>query len=261
MNKKLREMEEKISKCDDAELVKMLEENSANYDRDTLMIVEYEADKRGGLWKLKEKLIKIEDESQQNHEAFRSVDAGNSESRSGSTEIGILKGGSKIIKEELILNEWGTVVEHGAGHAQEVILDIHKRLLEAKIPGGCEWFYGLVKSSGLFAKVKRNFLLVNLREFHDYHIYIGIRDYGNYLDCCRFLTVEPGRLKRWLSSKITGYSDALSVPKNILVHQDMRAWVTIVHHIVIDALEELMTVLGKDPRLIQRGSKGFLEIW
>ncbi|SYZ73723.1 hypothetical protein TRIP_C50004 [Candidatus Zixiibacteriota bacterium] len=261
MNKKLREMEDQIGKCDDAELVKMLEQDSGNYDRETLLMAEYEADKRGGLWKLKEKSIKIEKREQRKVESFPSEEARNSESGSISAQIDTLKGGSRNIKEELILNEWGTVVEHGAGHAQEVILNIHKRLLEAKIPGGCEWFYGLVKSSGLFAKVKRNFLLVNIREFHDYHIYIGIRDYGIFLDCCRFLTVEPGRLKRWLSRKITGYSDALSVPKNILIHQDMRAWVTIVHHIVIDALEELMTDLGKDPRLIQRGSKGFLEIW
>lgn len=165
------------------------------------------------------------------------------------------------LKEESILNEWAMVLDHVAGNAQAVLDDIQQRLAESQIPGDCTWSVEEVKSSGLFSKVRREFLVVNLSEFKDYHMYVWIRDYGVHLDCCRFITVEPGFLKKWASEKLTGAADALSAPKNILIHQDLRAWGTVVHHAVVDSVEALMKTLDKDPRLLQRGSKGFLEIW
>lgn len=165
------------------------------------------------------------------------------------------------LKDECILNEWTTMVDHGAGNSQAVIEGIMAKLREAEIPGECGWRVEEIKSSGLFARVRREFLVVNLAEFRDYHMYIGIRDYGIHLDCCRFLTVEPGFLKKWAAEKLTGYADALSAPKNILIHQDLRAWATVVHHAVVGAVEQTMVKLGKDTSLLQRGSKGFLEIW
>ncbi len=165
------------------------------------------------------------------------------------------------LKEESILNEWTMMVDHGAGSAGAVIDGIKARLQEAQVPGNCNWRIEEVKSSGFFAKVRREFLMVTLDEFSDYHTYIGIRDYGVHLDCCRFLTVEPGFLKKWASEKLTGYADALSAPKNILIHQDLRAWTTVVHHAVVSSVEELMTKLGQDTTRLNRGSKGFLEIW
>jgi len=165
------------------------------------------------------------------------------------------------LKEEVILNEWAMVLDSAAGNVQTLLDDIQRRLEESRIPGDCRWKIQEVKSEGILAKVRRDFLIVSLKQFSDYHMYIGIRDYGAHLDCCRFLTLEPGFLKKWLSQKLTGVDDALSVPKNILVHQDLRAWTTVVHHAVLDSVEALMTKLGKDPKLLQRGSKGFLEIW
>jgi len=165
------------------------------------------------------------------------------------------------LKDESILNEWAMVLDHAAGNSQAVLDDIQNRLKESQIPGGCSWSVEEIKSSGLFAKVRRDFLVISQEQFRDYHMYVGIRDYGVHLDCCRFLTVEPGFLKKFASEKLTGYADALSAPKNILIHQDLRAWTTVVHHTVVDSVEALMTKLGQDPKLLQRGSKGFLEIW
>ncbi len=48
---------------------------------------------------------------------------------------------------------------------------------------------------------------------------------------------------------------------HMLIHQDLRAWVTVIHHSVLDSVEVLMEKLVQDTRLIQRGSKGVLEIW
>lgn len=169
--------------------------------------------------------------------------------------------GSRTLVEESILNEWSMVVDHGAGHVGSVVAGIHRRLAEARIPGGCSWHLQEVKSSGFFSKTRREFVIVELDQFRDYRHYIGVRDFGVHLDCCRFLTVEPGAFKRMAAQRITGSAEGLSAPKNILVHQDLRAWSSVVHQAVIDSVEDVMTTLGKDPRLVHRGSKGALELW
>lgn len=165
------------------------------------------------------------------------------------------------LKEETILDEWSTMVDHGAPHANDVLTEIERRLQASEIPGDCTWGVEEVKSSGLFAKVKREFLLVRLEQFSDYRMYIAVRGYGIHLDVARFLTVEPGFFKRALSAQIGDSDTALSAPKNILVHQDLRAWVTVVHHCVVDAVGSVMEKLGQDKTTIRRDSKGFLNVW
>ncbi len=168
---------------------------------------------------------------------------------------------SITLKEESILNEWAMVLDNASGNSQTVFEEIQNRLRNSEIPGDCSWGIEEVKSAGMFSKVKRDFLIISLEQFKDYHMYVSIRDYGTHLDCCRFLTVEPNFLKKWASTKLTGSADALSAPNNILIHQDLRAWTTVVHHAVVDSVEALMKNLGKDTTHLQRGSKGFLEIW
>jgi hypothetical protein len=165
------------------------------------------------------------------------------------------------LKEETIMNEWSTVVLQGAGNAPAVLNGIQQRLQASQIPGNCTWSVEEVKSGSILFRTRREFLIVDLEQFKDYHMYIGIRDYGVHLDCCRFLTIEPGFLKKMAADKLYGDSQLLSTPKNILVHQDLRAWVTVVHHAVLDSVDEILTKLGQDPKLMQRGSKGMLEIW
>ena len=165
------------------------------------------------------------------------------------------------LKDEAILDEWNMILDHAAGNSQAVLNAIVHRLDESLIPGNCTWDIKEVKTEGFWGRVRRDFLLVTVDQFSDYRVFIGVRDFGAHLDCCRFLSMEPGLFKKWASEKLTGYEDALSVPENILVYQDLRAWVTVVHHAVLDSVEALMTELGKDPKLMNRGSRGILEIW
>lgn len=144
----------------------------------------------------------------------------------------------------------------------EVLNGIQDRLGDADIPGNCTWDVDEVKSSGWFSKVRREFLIVRLAQFSDYRIYIAAREYGIHLDVCWFLAVEPGFFKQAVSDSLTnGDWQALSRPKNILVEQDLRAWVTVVHHAVKDSVESLMEELGQDKGLLKRESKGFLSVW
>ncbi len=168
---------------------------------------------------------------------------------------------SITLKEETVLNEWSTLVDQAAEHRHRVLEDIQSRLQEAQIPGECTWALEEVQSSGWRSKVRREFLIVQLQQFKDYRIYIAARDYGVHLDACRFLTVEPGFFKKKVAERLGGDKGALSAPRNILIEQDLKAWVTVVHHTVVDSIHTLVKSLGQDPSLIQRGSKGLLEIW
>jgi hypothetical protein len=166
------------------------------------------------------------------------------------------------LKDETILNQWNMLVDGAAGRTIGLYDDIGERLRQARIPGEASWSLEEVQSGGFLAKVRREFLIVRLGQFKDYRNYIGVRDYGSSLSCCRFLTVEPGFFKREMSKAVTGGETRIfSTPKNVLVEQDLSAWVTVVHHCVIDAVKELVKTLGQDPLGVRTSSKGFLEIW
>lgn len=165
------------------------------------------------------------------------------------------------LKEETILDRWSAMVDRAAGRANEVMDDVRRRLGESHIPGDCGWNLEEVKSSGWFAKVRREFLVVRLEQFSDYRIYVAVRDYGIHLDACRFTTVEPGFFKKHLAERLGGSMDALSAPKNILIEQDLQAWVTVVHHCLLDSVGGLMDSLGQDKSKLRRESKGYLEVW
>jgi hypothetical protein len=166
------------------------------------------------------------------------------------------------LKEETILNQWSMLIDGAAGRGNEVLDSIQFHLEAARIPGNCQWSVDEVESGGFLSKTRREFLIVRLDQFSDYRNYVGVRAYGTHLDCCRFLTVEPGFFKRQISQAITGGEDRLlSTPKNLLVEQDLSAWVTVVHHAVLDAVKSLYAKLGQDPAGIRRETKGFLQVW
>lgn len=166
------------------------------------------------------------------------------------------------LKEENVLDEWSMLIDNAADSSDDLLDDIQNRLEQAQIPGGCRWSLEEVKSSTWVARVKREFLIVKLDQFSDYRIYIAAREYGRHLDVCRFTTVEPGFFKKKLAEHLTGGEGAaLSAPKNILIEQDLKAWVSVVHHAVLDAVGALVKKLGQDPTRIRRESQGYLSVW
>jgi len=167
------------------------------------------------------------------------------------------------LKDENILDQWSTVIDDAAGHAFEVLEDIQEHLEASRFPDGTSWKLEEVKSGGgMFGGgTKRELLFIRQKALSDYKMYVGVRDYGAHLDICRFLTCEPGRVKKFIAEKLAGYSEALSQPSDILNEQDLRAWVTVVHHCVVGATGALMKRLDQDPTTINRTSKGALEVW
>jgi hypothetical protein len=81
------------------------------------------------------------------------------------------------------------------------------------------------------------------------------------LDVSWFLTLSPGFLKRQISKYATGNPQALSMAINLFDQQDLRAFTTIAHHSLQDALKTLMEDLKQDYSTVNTKSKGFLEVW
>ncbi|MBZ0268478.1 hypothetical protein K8I85_10015 [bacterium] len=166
------------------------------------------------------------------------------------------------LKEETILQRWAQLVTNAAPHAYDVLEDVQSHLRDAEIPGKCEWSVEEVQQKeGLFSKTKREFLIVKLEQFKDYRIYVSARAYGKSLDCCWFLTVEPGFFKKMVAGKLAdGDWSAMSAPKNILLEQDLKAWTTTVHLAVRGAMESLFDRLQRPKNEITRESQGVMSI-
>ena len=48
---------------------------------------------------------------------------------------------------------------------------------------------------------------------------------------------------------------------DFFTQQDLRAYVGIVHHCVMDIVKQLLTELEQDPKALDTKSKGFLAVW
>ncbi|RLG57283.1 MAG: hypothetical protein DRN95_05720, partial [Candidatus Hydrothermarchaeota archaeon] len=87
--------------------------------------------------------------------------------------------------------------------------------------------------------------------------YINVRDYGNNLDVSWYLTYKLGFLQSLLYSMTQSkFEPAL----NLFEEQDLRSYVTLVHHSILKALEKLMLSLNQDFSKVDRRSKGFLGV-
>jgi hypothetical protein len=166
----------------------------------------------------------------------------------------------KTLKDEKIVDSWAMIII-GAQGKSDFIFDTTKKLLEKNEAPGVNWELGEVTPSffkGLFGR-KRDFLLVTNEALDDYKMYIGARDYGTNLDVQWFLTCEPGFLKK-ISAQIDAAAGLISY-LDIFAQQDLRAYATVVHHCLLQAVDSLLDNLGQDKSAINRKSKGFLEVW
>jgi hypothetical protein len=162
------------------------------------------------------------------------------------------------IKRNSVIEQWGTMVEGGAGQEKRVMDDLFTLLKEANMPhikihrDDC--------NTGMFSAKRNMYILVHdiLRE---YRMFLGARDYGANLDVGWFLTLNPGGLKSAMSKRIAGNPLAFSMRVDIFTQQDLRAWTTIGHHCVKRAIDAVYQELQKTPVGLDTSSKGFLNVW
>jgi hypothetical protein len=169
--------------------------------------------------------------------------------------------------EEKILEEWSQLIQNGQGKAQDVYREIAKLIEESRAPGiGSQMVTVQVKATlkDLITKreTERQYLRVINENMKDFKFYIGARDYGDNLDVSWYLTCEPGFMKEVFSPVLVkgGSTNALSFALNLFERQDLKSYVTIAHHSVLDAVSNVMKGLGQDPSTMDRKSKGFLGV-
>lgn len=168
------------------------------------------------------------------------------------------------LNDEKILDQWGVVIESGAGRDTAVLQTIQGWLKASELPG-VAWQIVDAQTSmfkGLFGN-KRSYLMVTSEAVKDYRMYVGARDYGRHLDISWFLTVEPGFFKGAFSAMLAnGNYQALSFSLDVFKNQDLRAYVTSVHRFCVrKAVEQVTTELHQDTSGFDWKSKGFLQVW
>jgi len=171
--------------------------------------------------------------------------------------------GKVTLHDEKIIDRWSIIVENGEGNTEQIYKDTEGYVKESRAPG-IEIERVRVRPSWLkgFFGNERNYMKVTNKNLRDYRMFIGAWDYGQSLSISWYLTCEPSFFKRTLSNILTrGASDrALSFSLDLFRQQDLNAYVTLVHHCLIRAVEKLMQALGQDSSEIDRRSRGFLGI-
>ena len=270
------EFRQRLESLSDEDLLKMIDKNYLDYTPKAIMVAKEEVRRRGGRYKLnasieaerkkfqqEEELARQEAERKRAERKRREAEEDERDGRDAEHELnsfGIFSG-TRTLKDETISEVWHTLIPDGAGHVDKVIANIKNNLEQVNFPVKCRWGVVEVKTRAWVSRVRRDFLIVELDDFRDYHNYISVRDYGTYLDCLHVLTVEPNFVKKFLSRKLFGNEEALSQPKNILKYQDLTTWNTIVQDCVSHGIDMFIKELGQDSSRIITEKKQLLEIW
>jgi hypothetical protein len=185
------------------------------------------------------------------------------------------------IREEEIVDRWSVLIEEANGQGKEVFKLTEANLKDLDVPN-----IELVQkeiSPSLMKRLKgkrRTFLVVKNSYLEGYLMYIGAADYGKQLSVSWYLTLESTGLGRLLA-KLPWWLQILFFPLLILLAvynifrgkksvspanmdlfdlEELTAYVTTVHHALIDATKEVSQTVGFDFTKVDQKSKGFLNI-
>ncbi len=167
------------------------------------------------------------------------------------------------LKEGKILDQWSTLIEQCQGHAEGLLQAVEKRLEGHQAPG-VSWKRESVAPGwikGLFG-TRRDVLLLTHERFDDYLMCVGARDYGTNLDVSWYLT---GSTKSALVSALAKATAAEGLAAafqalDVFDQQDLMAYVTVGHHSVLDAVQDLMKQRNMDTTRLERKSRGMFAI-
>jgi len=162
------------------------------------------------------------------------------------------------------LDSWSVLIDDAQGRAKEIFETVKRVLEESEAPGIKSEMIRVPTyrtTGGLFGKtVMEDYLRVTNENLKDFRMYIGARDYGKALIVSWYLTCEPGPFKQLFSSLVEKNPLAFSFSMDVVKSEELSAYVTRVHHSVLEAVDTVMRSLGQDPSKINRKSKGFLGV-
>lgn len=198
-----------------------------------------------------------------------------------------------------VVERWSAIIEGAQGKGEELFRITAKKIEDSKVPNikiGKHEVSPQKRGSGKL----RPFLVIGHDRFHEYEMFVGVQDYGNYLSVYWYLAGEPTRIPRalglWQSANsatvqatggrgsilgltvaimnltlgLTGkvFNRVKDAAKGHVSTEDMdlfdteelSVFVTIGHHAVLDAVEDIMNGLNLDFSKVERKSRGFLNI-
>lgn len=193
----------------------------------------------------------------------------------------------KQIKEEAIIDRWSVLIEGAEGKKEEVFKNTEQKLEKIEVPSLRTERKTITPSifKALFSnKKKREFLLATNEYLEGYLMYIGAKDYGKQLSVSWYLTAEPVGIWSRISEMLPDI-EFIQVAVSILVLplillerifkkkksvapeemdifdlEELTAYITTVHHALIDATKELSESVDFDFSKVDQKSKGFLNI-
>lgn len=163
-----------------------------------------------------------------------------------------------------ILDNWSALIRGAQGQRDKVIsrtkelVNISKapsiEMKEEKVgPGLAPSAFGETREFLIVAD-RRNLKLGNFKTF------VNANDYGDGLFVSWYLTYMPD-VWQVLASLIPGARKVVGLDElNLFNKQDLTAYVTCVHHCLLEVVEKLMLGMDQDPSKIDRKTRGFLGI-
>lgn len=167
-------------------------------------------------------------------------------------------------KKAQILEDWSVLIRKGHGQGDKVISSAKKLIADSKAPSVEMKEENVGPSLAIMAfGESRKFLIITNRvnaKLSNFKVFMNGNDYGENLFVSWYLTYRPDFLQALVmllpgAKKITSIEDL-----NLFNKQDLTAYVTNVHHCLLEAVEKLMTDLNQDISKIERKSRGFLGI-
>lgn len=160
------------------------------------------------------------------------------------------------LRREQVIDRWDTLISGGHGHADPIVTSTVWRIDQQQLPRvhyeQCDVSPGILSS---LAGKTRPFLVISQsanRRLQPYRMYVNVRDYGDNLQASWYLAYHRSFFERFKPNPL--------VQLDLFDEQDLRAYVSAVHHCFTDAVVELVTSLGQDTSRVDRSSKGFLGI-
>jgi hypothetical protein len=163
-----------------------------------------------------------------------------------------------------ILDNWSTLIRGAQGQGNKVVSTTKELISIAKAPsiemkeekvgpGLAPTPLGETREFLIVAD-RRNLKLGNFKSF------VNAVDYGDGLFVSWYLTYMPDAWQT-IVSLVPGTRRAAGLDDlDLFNKQDLTAYVTCVHHCLLEAVDKLMLGMGQDSSKIDRRSRGFLGI-
>jgi len=163
-----------------------------------------------------------------------------------------------------ILDNWSALIRGAQGQRDKVISTTKELINISKAPSIeiKEDKVGPGLAPSAFGET-REFLIVADRrnlKLGCFKAYVNANDYGDGLFVSWYLTYMPD-VWQTLASLIPGAGKVIGLDElNLFNKQDLTAYVTCVHHCLLEAVDKLMLGMNQDPSKIDRKTRGFLGI-